>query len=318
MKLSPPTVRPARALAGSAVAAVLRLSALLPGLAHAQVASPPRVPAAVQVPPGNVLFLLGHATGTQDYACQPSSSAPAGYAWTLVAPAAMLVDDKGAPILTHFAGPTWQAPDGSAAVGAREDGVTVSPSAIDWLLLRATVATAGPDGGGQLAATTYVQRVNTTGGLAPAGGCDATTIGAAAAVPYTADYYFYQPGEAAAADTGTPQQSPAGMGDVGMPPAAPAAGQAAPAAPAAPAPAAVVKIAGFAFGPANLTVARGQTITWTNGDAVAHTITSDAKVWDSGPVGPGASFSVTLTEPGTYTYFCAIHPSMHGTVVVAG
>jgi plastocyanin len=318
MKRSPPTVRPARALAGSAVAAVLSLSALLPGLAHAQVASPPSVPAAVQVPPGNVRFLLGHATGTQDYACQPSSRAPAGYAWTFVAPAATLVDDNGAPILTHFAGPTWQAPDGSAAVGAREDGVTVSPSAIDWLLLRATSATPGPDGGGQLAATSYVQRVNTTGGLAPAGGCDATTIGAAAEVPYTADYYLYQPGEAAAADMGTPQQSPAGMGDVGMPPAAPAAVPAAPAAPAAPAPASAVKIAGFAFGPANLTVARGQTITWTNGDAVAHTITSDAKVWDSGPVVPGASFSVTLTEPGTYTYFCAIHPSMRGTVVVAG
>ena len=62
MKLSPPTVRPARALAGSAGAAVLGLSALLPGLAHAQVASPPSVPAAVQVPPGNVRFLLGHTS----------------------------------------------------------------------------------------------------------------------------------------------------------------------------------------------------------------------------------------------------------------
>src|SRR5262249_20085902 len=106
MKPSPPTVRPARALAGSAVAPVLRPSALLPGLAHAQVASPPSAPAAIQVPPGNVLFLLGHATGTQNYACQPSSSAPAGYEWTLVAPAATLVDDEGTPILAHFAGPS--------------------------------------------------------------------------------------------------------------------------------------------------------------------------------------------------------------------
>jgi plastocyanin len=313
MTATSPTARLARTLARNAIAAALALPALLPGAAAAEaVLPPPRVPSAIRAPGGHVPFLLGHATGTQDYVCQPAT---AGYAWTFVAPAATLVDDNGAPILTHFAGPTWQAPDGSAAVGAREDGVTVSPSAIDWLLLRATSATPGPDGGGQLAATSYVQRVNTTGGLAPAGGCDATTIGAAAEVPYTADYYFYQPGEAAAADMGAPQQSPAGMGDVGMPPAAPAA---VPAAPAAPAPASAIKIAGFAFGPANLTVARGQAITWTNGDAVAHTITSDAKVWDSGPVGPGADFSVTLTEPGTYTYFCAIHPSMHGTVVVAG
>jgi hypothetical protein len=196
MNLSPPTVRPARALAGSAVAAVLSLSALLPGLAHAQVASPPSVPAAIQVPPGNVLFLLGHATGTQNYACQPSSSAPAGYEWTLVAPAATLVDDEGTPIIAHFAGPSWQAGDGSTVVGARVDGETVSPSAIPWLLLRATSTSPGPDGGDGLTAATYVQRVNTTGGLAPAVGCDATTAGAAAEVPYTSDYYFFKAADA--------------------------------------------------------------------------------------------------------------------------
>jgi YVTN family beta-propeller protein len=132
-----------------------------------------------------------------------------------------------------------------------------------------------------------------------------------------------QSGDEAAADTGTPQAAPAGtggMGDMPMSPAAPAASAPtpAPAAPAAPAAAPSVKIAGFAFGPATLTVARGQTITWTNGDAVTHTVTSDDKVWDSGPVAPGASFSVTLDQPGTYTYHCSIHPFMHGTVVVTG
>jgi hypothetical protein len=196
MKLSPPNLGLARALAGSAVAAALSLSALLPGLAHAQAASPPGVPAAIQVPPGNVLFLLGHATGTQNYACQPSSSAPAGYEWTLVAPAATLIDDDGTAIITHFAGPTWQASDGSTVVGARVDGATVSPDAIQWLLLRAASTSPGPDGGDGLAAATYVQRVNTTGGVAPAGGCDATTDGAAAQVPYTSDYYFYKAADA--------------------------------------------------------------------------------------------------------------------------
>jgi hypothetical protein len=67
-------------------------------------------------PAGNVPFLLGHATGTQSYACQPSSTC---YAWTLVAPSATLVNDKGKQIVTHFVGPAWQAKDGSTVVGAR-------------------------------------------------------------------------------------------------------------------------------------------------------------------------------------------------------
>jgi hypothetical protein len=150
------------------------------------------VPSAIRVPAGNVPFLLGHARGTQNYACQPSSTSPIGYAWTLVAPEAKLVDDAGAPIMTHSAGPTWQANDGSTVVGARVEGVTVSPSAIPWLLLRATSTTRGPGGGDQLTATTYIQRVNTVGGLPPASGCDAANVGALANVGYTSDYYFYK------------------------------------------------------------------------------------------------------------------------------
>lgn len=182
--------RLAGALAKSAIVAALALPALLPEVAHAKKAPPPSgLPAAIQVPAGNVLFLQGHATGTQNYTCRASSS---GYAWTLVAPSATLVDDKGKRIITHFAGPTWRARDGSTVVGARVDGVTVSASAIPWLLLRATTTTRGPDGGDRLTPTTYIKRVNTTGELAPASGCDATTVGAAANVPYTSDYYFYK------------------------------------------------------------------------------------------------------------------------------
>jgi hypothetical protein len=184
-----PIARLARALAKSTVAAAIALPALLPALTYAdQPPAPPSVPEVIQVPDGNEPFLVGHATGTQNYTCQAS---PAGYAWTLVAPAATLVDDNGEQITTHFAGPTWQAQDGSTVVGARVNGATVSPSAIDWLLLRAVSTSVGPDGGDRLAATTYIQRVNTSGGLAPETGCDASMGGAAANVPYTADYYFY-------------------------------------------------------------------------------------------------------------------------------
>jgi hypothetical protein len=169
--------------------AALALLALMPGLAYAAKPSPPSVPAAIQVPAGNVPFLLGHATGTQNYTCQQSST---GFAWTLVAPSATLVDDQGKQIMTHYAGPTWQAKDGSKVVGARVDGVTVSPSAIQWLLLRATSTTPGPDGGDRLTGTTFIQRVNTTSGVAPTSGCDAANVGAARSVSYTSDYFFYK------------------------------------------------------------------------------------------------------------------------------
>ena len=168
--------------------AALALLALTPAFAHAAKPSPPVVPSTIQAPVGNVPFLLGHATGTQNYICQPSST---GYAWTIVAPAATLVDDKGKQIVTHFGGPTWQAKDGSKIVGARVDGVTVSPDAIQWLLLRATSTTPGPDGD-RLTGTTYIQRVNTTGGMAPTSGCDAANVGAARNVPYTSDYFFFR------------------------------------------------------------------------------------------------------------------------------
>jgi hypothetical protein len=183
-----PRGRLARTLAGSVAVAALAVTTLLPGVAFAAKIAPPSVPSTIQVPAGTKPFLLGHATGTQNYTCQVTSS---GYAWTLVAPAATLVDDKGKQLMSHYAGPTWQAKDGSKVVAARVDGVTVSPSAIPWLLLRATSTTPGPDGD-RLTHTTYIQRVNTTGGLAPTSGCDQSTLGAARNVPYTADYYFYK------------------------------------------------------------------------------------------------------------------------------
>jgi plastocyanin len=71
-----------------------------------------------------------------------------------------------------------------------------------------------------------------------------------------------------------------------------------------------------AFAPDALTVAAGTTVTWTNTDSIPHTSTSDAKGWDSGIVGPGQQYSVSLQTPGTYSYHCTIHPGMVGTVVV--
>jgi hypothetical protein len=145
-----------------------------------QSASANTVPDAIAVPEGNELYMTAHAVGVQIYSCN-------GQAWSLSGPRADLYD-RGKKIGTHFAGPTWQTKDGSKVVGARLSGVNVDPTAIDWLLLSATSTTPG-----RLGKTTYIQRVNTTGGLAPAAAdCNAGSAGTVKEVPYTADYHFWK------------------------------------------------------------------------------------------------------------------------------
>jgi plastocyanin len=77
-----------------------------------------------------------------------------------------------------------------------------------------------------------------------------------------------------------------------------------------------VWIQGMAFTPSSITVTAGTTITWTNKDAITHTVTSDTGVFDSGNISSGSSFSYTFSTAGTYQYHCKIHASMTGSVVV--
>jgi len=79
-----------------------------------------------------------------------------------------------------------------------------------------------------------------------------------------------------------------------------------------------VTIDNFAFGPAAITVAPGTKVTWTNRDDEPHTVTSadDPKVFRSAALDTNDSFSFTFDKPGTYRYFCSIHPHMTGTIVV--
>ena len=146
---------------------------------------------AIQPPDHNKVFLVGHGVGVQIYACSATNT---GFAWTFVAPRANLFNDEGKLIITHFAGPTWEANDGSRVVGTVVPGgsVTVDRTAVPWLLLAATPSHHGA-AGGRLGRTTFVQRINTTGGIAPdAATCNAGTVGARAEVPYTADYLFWK------------------------------------------------------------------------------------------------------------------------------
>jgi len=77
-----------------------------------------------------------------------------------------------------------------------------------------------------------------------------------------------------------------------------------------------VTIDNFTFGPADLTVKAGTTITWTNRDDIPHTVVNTDKVFKSKVLDTDEKFSFTFSTPGTFSYFCSIHPKMTGKVVV--
>ena len=147
---------------------------------------PANVPPALNPPAGQTIAFTYKGVGVQIYDCKATAN---GYAWTFRAPLADLLKSNGKNTGTHYAGPTWESKDGSTVVGARVAGATVDPTAIPWLLLTAVSHT----GDGKMSDVVTIQRLSTTGGLAPATGCDAAHVGDEADVPYTADYIFYEP-----------------------------------------------------------------------------------------------------------------------------
>jgi hypothetical protein len=199
------------------MALALASVAALPKSARAGDIIVPDVPENVKVTGGKA-FLVGHAIGTQNYVCQPSG---AGVAYILFTPQATLFDEDGRKIISHFFSPnpdepntdpkvvadgairaTWEYKDTSsvwAALvpnGASTDSNFVEEGAVAWLKLKAVGLEDGPTGGDKLSDTSFVQRLNTHGGLAPSTGCASLAdVGNKAFVPYTADYFFYHGGE---------------------------------------------------------------------------------------------------------------------------
>jgi hypothetical protein len=175
----------------------------------AQSIAPQPVPYDVRVPAGNTAYLKASATGTQNYVCLPSGT---GLGWKFQGPQATLFvtfrwfnGDVRQQVATHFLSPnpietgmparaTWQSSDSSSVwakkIGESSDPNFVAPGAIPWFLLQMVGTQQGPTGGATFTPTTYIQRVNTTGGTIPTTGC--SEAGAIAFVPYTADYVFYR------------------------------------------------------------------------------------------------------------------------------
>jgi hypothetical protein len=180
----------------------------------------PTTPAAITPPAGNSAFLVGHAVGTQGYVCLPTST---GASWTVNGSrpeATLSASSSGkdfeithflspdtdpnefAPTPLPFGSPTWRISlDGSVVwakaltppVASGSDASCPNSGAIPCLLLQAIGSKTGPSGGGGMSQTTFIQRLNTNEGSAPATGCSASTdVGKQTLVPYTADYYFFR------------------------------------------------------------------------------------------------------------------------------
>ena len=181
--------------------------------AHADDIARPQVPDLLEVEDGNEVFLIGHGVGTQNYVCATSTTSLTGFAFSLFTPQATLLDDAGDQLITHFFSPntdphvqppefgtirvTWEDSRDTSRVWAflvqqSSDKKFVRKDAVAWLLLKESGVAVGPTGGDRLTKTTFIQRINTAGGLAPTTGCSTFgDVGRRAFVPYSADYIFY-------------------------------------------------------------------------------------------------------------------------------
>ena len=171
---------------------------LIPGLAisgYTIAGKDPIVPSNLAIPAGNKLIFHAFAKGVQIYRCTPDKADTNRFSWTFVAPEADLyahVNDSRR-VGRHYAGPTWESTDGSKVVGLKlQQADSPDPAAIPWLLLRP----ASDSGAGIFHKLSFIQRVYTKGGKAPATIADRAHSGQEVRVAYTAEYFFYRVAEA--------------------------------------------------------------------------------------------------------------------------
>jgi hypothetical protein len=148
-----------------------------------------RVPVPADIAPASnqkLEYVLA-AKGVQIYRCDAKKDAPGQFEWTFQAPDAILRDPGGRYVGKHYAGPTWEAEDGSKVAGTVQARHDAGPRTIPWLRL----GTRSTGGAGIFAGVTTIVRIDTNGGVAPASGCDAAEQGKILRVGYSADYNLY-------------------------------------------------------------------------------------------------------------------------------
>lgn len=148
------------------------------------------LPAAVQVPAGHVVAMQSVGAGEITYECRDKPAAMGQYEWAFVGPSAALRDRQGRVVGRYFGPPaTWAAADGSAITGTQVATAPAAAGNLPLQLVKADPAT----GQGAMSGLSYVQRVATQGGVAPAAACDAGVKGRREIVKYQADYIFWKP-----------------------------------------------------------------------------------------------------------------------------
>lgn len=171
-----------------AVAALPVALAACSGMSPMGMMKSPEVPAAIAVPAGNKVAYTLKGSGLLNYECRAKADA-SGFDWVLASPDAVLRDKSDAIVGKYYGGPTWEHGDGSKITGKQ---LAVSPAPtpgnIPWQLVQATPTS----GNGTLNGVTYVQRINTSAGVAPSDPCNATTVAGKKQVRYSADYVFYK------------------------------------------------------------------------------------------------------------------------------
>ena len=150
----------------------------------------PDTPAAVTVPPGHKVVMMATGIGDLGYECRAKAGASDAWEWVFTGPNAMLYDMDKKMVGKYYGGPTWEAADGSK-VGGKQLAVAPSPNAgsIPLQLVQANPAM----GNGAMTGISYIQRLNTMGGIAPMDACAASAAGTKKTVKYQADYVFYKP-----------------------------------------------------------------------------------------------------------------------------
>jgi hypothetical protein len=149
------------------------------------------LPAAVQVPAGNKVVMETVGVGEITYECRVKANAADQYEWVFVGPDARLMDRSGKQIGRYYGPPaTWENMDGSKVTATQ---LAVAPAAAGSIPLQLVKANPAM-GSGAMNGTTFIQRVATQGGVAPAATCSAANSGARQIVKYQADYIFYRAG----------------------------------------------------------------------------------------------------------------------------
>ena len=145
------------------------------------------LPEAVRVPAGQKVLMATTGVGELTYECREKKDMAGQHEWAFVGPVATLYGAERKTVGKYYAGPTWEATDGSKVTGKQ---VAVAPSGPGNIPLQ-LVKTEPAMGAGAMTGVSYIQRLNTKGGVAPTMACDATSKGRRQQVAYEADYVFY-------------------------------------------------------------------------------------------------------------------------------